>query len=140
MNMPRGIKWLVPLVLFLGGLMFFSDPQRGNVMTLVYGNACFVALVVWMYFRCRHSSDEVVRAANEAALSIGAPIGLGLAFTLIFIVRLHPGASSLVEGLAGGAREGAAVSAGFGLGVLATCFAVVLSSVLVWGCWWLSKR
>ena len=120
--------------------MFFRDPGKGGVMALLAGNACFVALVVWMYFRCRNSQDEVVRAANEAALSIGAPIGLGFAFFSIFMVRLFPSVSAWVENLVGGSMNESAVTAGFGAGVLLTCALVVLSSILVWFVWWMCKR
>ncbi len=140
MKMPKDVKWVLPICLFLGGLLFFQDPGRSRVGALVAGNACFVALVVWMYFRCRDSQDEVVRAANEAALSIGAPIGLGLAFMSIFVVRLFPSVSSWLGGLVGVSINENAVTAGFGVGVLVTCSLVVAASFLVWILWWVSKR
>lgn len=140
MNRPKGVRWLLPVCLFVGGLLFFSDPGHRGVHALVAGNACFVAFIVWMYFRCRDSQDEVVRAANEAALSIGAPIGLGFSFLSIFIVRLFPTASSWVENLVGGSNRSDAVTAGFGVGVLVSCLFVVLSSILVWIAWWAGKR
>ena len=104
------------------------------------GYGMFVALVVAGYLRCRNSQDEVVRAANVAAMAIGAPVGLGIAFVTLFAVRLVPDLQGWLAEFV--RRDGAAdvVSASFGLGILFTCLMVSVVVGVTWFGWWFSKR
>lgn len=103
-------------------------------------NGVLGALVVWGYLRCRNSSDEVVKAANIAAMAIGAPIGLGLSFLGIFVVRLTPAVGHRLAGMVGLPNSMDAVTAGFGAGILFACGTVVLAVLVTWFGWWWGKR
>ena len=136
----KELKWLGPTILFCAGLLLFRGSSGGGATVVVIGNTLLVVVVVWMFLRCRNSHDEVVRAANFAALAVGAPIGLGLALGSIFVVRLVPQVSAFVGGLVPDLGGNSSVTAGFGIGVLFTIGLVALSSILAWGIWWISKR
>ncbi len=139
-NALRELKWVGLTILFCAGLLIFRGSPGGGATPIVIGNILLVLVVVWMFLRCRRSHDEVVRAANDAALGIGAPVGLGLALSSIFIVRLVPQVSAFVGGLVPDMSGVASVTAGFGMGVLFTVGLVALSSMLAWIAWWISKR
>ncbi len=133
-NQKHPLQWVAPTALFITGLALFQSGPSGMLL----GNLCFVALVVWCYLRCRNSEDEVVQAAKVAAMATGAPIGLGLAFGSIFIVRLHPTATEWVTGMT---REAASpATAGFGMGILFTCLLVAGAVGITWIGWWAAKR
>lgn len=136
----KEMKWVGPTFVFCVGLLLLSESPSGNTSSVLVGNGLIEGVVVWMFLRCRNSRDEVVRAANVAALAVGAPLGLGLALVSIFVVRLVPQVSTFVGGLVPGVGDVDAVTAGFGMGVLFTIGVVVLSSILAWLAWWISKR
>ena len=107
---------------------------------LMLVNGVLAALVVWGYLRCRNSSDEVVKAANVAAMAIGAPIGLGLAFFGIFVVRLTPSVGHWLAVVIGLPDSTDAVTSGFGAGTLFAVGTVVLAALVTWVGWWWGKR
>lgn len=126
--------------MFVAGLMLVSLDPITSPMLKIIGYALLIAVVVWGYLRCRNSTDEVVRAANEAALSWGTPLGLGLALLSIFAVRYVSGLSELLtETLASGSAVDPSI-VGFGTGVLLTCALVVASASVTWVGWWITKR
>lgn len=140
MNPSKHVHWLVYTGLFVVALALFrADPSDGVFWPLL-GNAIFVGLVVWGYLKCRNSDDEVVRAANNAAMSIGAPIGLGLAFVSLFVVRQVPAVKLYLDERVGRFDPMDALSAGFGMGILYTCLVVAASVMMTWVAWWVAKR
>ena len=83
-NALRELKWVGLTILFCAGLLIFRGSPGGGATPIVIGNILLVLVVVWMFLRCRRSHDEVVRAANDAALGIGAPVGPKLHFYCAF--------------------------------------------------------
>lgn len=138
MTLSQDLRWLPPTAAFIVGMAFLSADVSGA--TRVVGFALLVAVTVWGYLRLRDRGDEVVRAANRAAIAWGAPLGLALAFCTIFAVRYVPGLNAFVTETA--ARSGAigAEPAAFALGILFTGALVVLATGASWLVWWLSKR
>ncbi|MEM6705157.1 MAG: hypothetical protein AAF690_20720 [Acidobacteriota bacterium] len=136
--MTFDLRWLPPTAAFLVGIPLLGEgvapPAR------LAGAVLLVGFTLWGYLRCRKQGDEVVRAANTAAVALGAPFGLGLAIGTIFAVRFLPGARGLVEQAAGHAGSIGPVAAAFGLGVLFTASLIVTATSCAWAAWWLSKR
>lgn len=141
MSLSQNVRRTIATLMFIFGLIFLGfNPAEGVVLPLI-GYVLLVSLTVWLYLHLRNSSDEVVRAANHSAFSFGAPIGLGLSFLAIFVVRFIEPASNLINGLAEGATAGpGAAAAGFAMGILFTCCMVMFCAGAAWMSWWLAHR
>jgi hypothetical protein len=136
----KEMPWKGPTFIFCVGLLLLRGLPTGNTSSILLGNGLIVGVVVWMFHRCRNSRDEVVRAANVAALAVGAPFVLGLALESLFVVRLVPQGFTFVGGLVPGVGDVNAVTAGFGMGVFFTIGVVTLNSIFAWIAWWIRKR
>ena len=128
-------RWIVPTAAFVIALVMVSFDQVAAPVVFAIGLALFVGLVVWGYLTLRSSEDEVARAANVVAMSIGAPIGLGIAVISLFVVRLIPSVSEWLV-----ATVGQDATAGFGVGVLFTSFVVGIATLAAWAIWWSARR
>ncbi len=128
-------RWIVPTTAFVIALVMASFDQVAAPVVFAIGLALFVGLVVWGYLTLRSSEDEVARAANVVSMSIGAPIGLGIAVISLFIVRLVPSVSEWLV-----AAVGQDATAGFGVGVLFTTLVVVIATLAAWAIWWAGRR
>ncbi|MEM7018529.1 MAG: hypothetical protein AAF512_14460 [Pseudomonadota bacterium] len=137
----QDFSWIGPTLMFVFGMILLSlNPANAAGLTIT-GYALLIGFTVWMYFRCRNSPDEVVRAANVAAVAIGTPIGLALAFLSIFIMRYSPSMMGLITNLAADSNEAVTpAGAAFGMGILFTCAVVFVSVVVTWVGWWIAKR
>ena len=138
MTLTRDLRWLPPTAAFILGMGLISSDVSGA--TRIVGFALLVGVTVWGYLRLRDRGDEVVRAANRAAIAWGAPLGLALAFSTIFAVRYLPSWNAFVTETAAQAGAIGPEAAAFALGILFTGTLVVLATSASWAVWWLTKR
>ncbi|MDP6377854.1 MAG: hypothetical protein QF921_10430 [Pseudomonadales bacterium] len=136
--MTTNYGWVFSVAMLLAGTVLMGFD---NAFARLSGYVLVVGMVVMTYLRLRASEDEVLRAANAAAMTVGAPVGLGLAFVSLFVARFVPAVSDYINALTVHSSEAlGAGAAGFGIGILFTCFTVVASAVIVWVGWWMAMR
>ena len=90
-------------------------------------------------FLARRMDDEVMRAARNAAISIGAPVGFALSFIVALLLPLLQ-LGERPDIAAEGAAFATGSLAGFTLGVAFTTVVVFLCAGVVWMIWWVAKR
>ena len=136
--MVKNYSWAYSVAMLFAGLILLGFE---GAIARVLGYLIVIGVVVATYLRLRTSEDAVVRAANVAALTIGAPVGLGLAFLSIFLVRFVPDLGLYIDTLtAARSVHLGPGAAGFGVGVLFTCVVVVFAAVVAWVGWWIAMR
>ena len=121
---------LIGLVLVLTDVAPLLDKFSSS--SFLFGNALLIGSMIWGYLLWRRSDDEVVRAANETAMSVGAPIGLGVAYLSLF------GIPTVI--VAFSEEKARMLATGFAFGVQFTCGLVIVFVLLTWGCWWAIKN
>ena len=136
--MVRNYSWAYSIAMLFAGLILLGFD---GALARILGYLIVVAVLVATYLRLRASEDTVVRAANVAAMAIGAPVGLGIAFASIFLVRYVPDLGVYIDTLtAARSVHLGPGAAGFGIGVLFTCVVVVFAAVVAWVGWWMAMR